>query len=254
MSVQLFQGDCLEVMPTLAAGSVDLVLCDLPYGTTACKWDSIISFGALWTEYGRICSGAKVLTASQPFTSALITSNLAEFKYCWIWTKSCPSGFAHAKNMPLKNYEDVAVFHSGSVGHASQCKNRVPYNPQELVYAPHRTKNTKVRHKDESAFGNRPSHKPEYLQEFTNYPTQVIEFASASGVEHPTQKPVALMEYLIRTYTNPCDTVLDNCMGSGTTGVACVNTGRSFVGIEKDPNYFEIAQRRIRDAQEKAAV
>lgn len=247
--MNLINGDCLEVMPTLPSASVDLILCDLPYGTTACSWDAVIPFDRLWAEYRRIIrgNGAIVLTAAQPFTTALIASNLPMFKYCWVWEKSNASGFAHAKNMPLKNYEDVCVFSNGVIAHASQSKNRMPYNPQGLVYSPKVCRNA-PRHKEESAFGNRPSHKDSYTQEWTNYPSQVQRFTSVSGAQHPTQKPVALMEYLIRTYTNPGDLVLDNCMGSGTTGVAAVQAGRNFIGIERDPEYFAICQKRIAEA------
>jgi site-specific DNA-methyltransferase (adenine-specific) len=246
MTATLFNGDCLKIMPRLQSGSVDLILCDLPYSTTACSWDALIPFEPLWREYRRIAkpNAAIVLTASQPFTTQLIASNLPMFKYCWIWEKSNASGFAHAKNMPLKNYEDVCVFSEGVIAHASQSKKRMPYNPQGLIYSPRVCRNA-PRHKEESAFGNRPSHKDAYTQEWTNYPSQVQRFTSVSGAEHPTQKPVALMEYLIRTYTNPGNLVLDNCMGSGTTGVAAMNTGRRFIGIERDPDYFAICQRRI---------
>jgi site-specific DNA-methyltransferase (adenine-specific) len=246
----LHQGDCLEKMKLIPDGSVDMVMCDLPYGTTACKWDSVIPFEPLWSTYKRVCkkNAAIVLTASQPFTSALVMSNLADFKYCWVWEKNRPSGFAHAKNMPLKSYEDICVFSKGVVGHASQCQDRMPYFPQGLIYSPRVTKNTKVRGENESAFGNRPSHKSEYLQEYTNYPTQILRFESVTAAVHPTQKPVALMEYLIKTYTNEGETVLDNTMGSGTTGVACMNTNRRFIGIERDDKYFEIAQGRIEEA------
>ncbi len=233
-------------MARLEAGSVDLILTDLPYGTTACTWDAVIPFEPLWAQFRRVTKprAAIVLTAAQPFTTALIASNLPMFKYCWIWEKSNASGFAHAKNMPLKNYEDVCVFSEGVIAHTSQSKNRMPYNPQGLIYAPKVCKNA-PRHKEESAFGNRPSHKDAYTQEYTNYPSQVQRFNSVSGAEHPTQKPVALMEYLIRTYTNEGDTVLDCTMGSGTTGVAAMQSGRRFIGIERDPDYFAICQRRI---------
>ena len=242
---ELMQGDCLELMNQIPDGSVDMILCDLPYGTTACSWDSVIPFAALWEQYRRVIksNGAIVLTAAQPFTTALIASNMAMYKYSWVWEKSAPGGFAHAKNMPLKKHEDIAVFSNGNTAHASQSNRRMPYNPQGLVYSPRIAKNKK-RHSEESAFGNRPSHKDEYVQEFTNYPSSVLRFAVERG-QHPTQKPVALMEYLIRTYTNEGMTVLDNCMGSGTTGVACANTVRNFIGIEMDKKYFEISKDRI---------
>ena len=244
----LMNADCLQAMCVIPDGSVDLILCDLPYGTTACKWDSVIPFEPLWREYWRVLKpkGAVVLTAAQPFTTQLIASQTDRFKYCWYWEKSSPGGFAQAKNMPLKTVEDVCVFSQAAAGHASQLgANRMRYFPQGLVYSPRTVKNTTRGNRgSESAFGDRPSHKPEYVQEFTNYPKQVLRFDVERGL-HPTQKPVALMEYLIRTYTNVGETVLDNCMGSGTTGVACKNTGRNFIGIERDPDYFRIASDRI---------
>jgi site-specific DNA-methyltransferase (adenine-specific) len=238
-------------MRQIPNGSVDMICCDPPYGTTACKWDAVIPFEPMWEQVKRVLkrNGAAVFTASQPFTSALVMSNVKMFKYCWVWKKSRPSGFAQAKNMPLKNYEDICVFSTGQINHVGKSDDRMQYSPQGLVYSPRMTKNTKERHKNESAFGKRPSHKDEYLQEWTNYPTQVLEFESVSDAQHPTQKPVALMEYLIRTYTHPGETVLDFTMGSGTTGVAAVNTNRSFIGIERDPDYFSIAKQRILAAE-----
>lgn len=241
-------GDCFEHMATLPDASVDMVLCDLPYGTTACAWDAVLPFEALWKEYWRVAkpNAAVVLTASQPFTAALIGSQIANFKYCWVWEKSRPSGFAQAKNMPLKNYEDICIFSRGVTGHASQCANRMPYNPQNLVHAPRITKNTKIRGKNESAFGNRPSHKTEYTQEYTNYPSQILRVASISGAVHPTQKPVALFEYLIRTYTDAGQVVLDNTAGSGTTAIAAERAGRGWICIERDPEYYAKAVERVR--------
>ena len=203
----------------------------------------------MWEQLKRVIkpNGAIVMTASQPFTTTLIASNMKMFKYCWVWEKSSPSGFAHAKNMPLKCYEDVVVFSYGVIAHASQSSNRMPYFPQGLIYSPKKCRNGK-RHKDESAFGNRPSHKKEYTQEYTNYPRNVQIFKNEASVVHPTQKPVALMEYLIRTYTNEGETVLDFTMGSGTTGVACVNQNREFIGIEKEAEYCQIARARIEKA------
>lgn len=240
---KLFQGDCLELMKQIPDGSVDLVLCDLPYGTTACKWDSVIPFDAIWAAYRRVIkpNGAAVLTCTQPFTSALIASNMRDFAYCWYWNKSKVTGFANAKKQPLRCVEEVAVFY-----------RRPPtYNPQGLLPF------GRVVNKGKSAGGGTIQGETvgngkgalrsgaDYLQEWTNYPRQVLEIASEGKTQHPTQKPVALMEYLIKTYTNPGDTVLDNCMGSGTTGVAAVRNGRFFIGMELDPGYFQIAQNRI---------
>ena len=231
--VQLIHGDCLEVMKSIPDGSVDLILCDLPYGTTQNKWDSVIPFDKLWTEYKRVCSGAVVLTAAQPFTTALIMSNQKDFKYTLVWDKALASGFLNAKKQPLRQTEDIVVFGKGKT-----------YNPIMEVRGKPRIKggHGKSRRSDNyGKYGDSVSVNNEY------YPTNLLRISNAvrNGRQHPTQKPVALMEYLIRTYTNEGDTVLDNCMGSGTTGVACINTGRRFIGIEKDDGYFEIAKKRI---------
>lgn len=236
-------------MPRLAAGSVDLILCDLPYGTTACSWDAIIPFDRLWAEYRRILrgNGAIVLTAAQPFTTALIASNLSEFRYCWYWDKRAVTGFANAKLQPLRCVEDVVVFY----------RSRPTYNPQGLLrISKTRSNSAKVGGDTvrtntvaSSGKGSLRTAGAEYVQEFTNYPKQLLEISRDREKVHPTQKPVALMEYLIRTYTNPGDVVLDNCMGSGTTGVAARNTGRRFIGIERDPGYFAICQERILGAR-----
>jgi site-specific DNA-methyltransferase (adenine-specific) len=244
LSALLFNDDCLLTMPTLAPASVDLILCDLPYGTTGISWDSVIPFDALWAEYNRLNRGATVLTAAQPFTSALVMSNPENFKYSWIWRKSIPGGIFNAKNRPLKLHEDIVVFSNLPAANVSGA--RMLYNPQGLVVCSKEQRNCK-RGRD-SSIGNSPSRGGSYVQTQTGYPVDVLDYASEGSTLHPTQKPVALMEYLIRTYTNPGDTVLDNCMGSGTTGVACMNTGRNFIGIERDPAYFAIASKRIADA------
>lgn len=247
-SYSIHIGDCLELMRDIPDQSVDMILCDLPYGTTPCKWDSVIPFELLWEQYRRIISGngAVVLTAAQPFTAALVMSNPDWFRYAWVWVKNVPGGFAQAKNKPMPKHEDVLVFSSGKTGHVSQCRNRMPYNPQGL--RPHgKVVKNSTSHRA-SAFERRENAKASYVQEFTGYPDSVLSFHCQRDGFHPTQKPVALMEYLIRTYTNEHDMVMDNCMGSGTTGVACMNTGRRFIGMEKDPGYFEIAQRRIEEA------
>lgn len=244
-------GDCLDKMAAIADGSVDMVLCDLPYGTTACKWDSVIPFEPLWAHYKRIVRhpGAIVLFASQPFTTALIASNYDWFKYCWVWRKSKGSNFPHAPNMPLKVTEDVAVFSSGVVGHVTQAgANRVPYNPQGVregqTVVRQNPNSSELRYHRES----QTNHTTGYKCKGEGYPSVLLEFKSEAATVHPTQKPVALLEYLIRTYTHEGETVLDNTMGSGSTGVACINTGRKFIGIERDANYFAIAQRRIAEA------
>lgn len=250
MRIDLRHGDCLELMNGIPDGSVDMILCDLPYGTTACKWDTVIPFEPLWEQYRRIAkkNAAIVLTASQPFTSALVMSNIRGFSYVWAWLKTRPTGFANAKKQPLRCIEDVVVFY-----------DKPPtYNPQGLSRVDKMCRNSKSAGGEtvrtdmqlSSGKGSLRTCGKEYVQEFTNYPRQVLEVQHDNDNRiHPTQKPVSLMEYLIRTYTNEGETVLDNCMGSGTTGVACVNTGRNFIGIEKDDKYFEIAKNRIAQAE-----
>lgn len=235
--LELYQNDCLDVMCNIPDASIDMVLCDLPYGTTQNKWDSVIPLNRLWKEYRRVCKGAIVLTAAQPFTSALVMSNIDEFRYSWVWDKANSTGFLNAKKQPLRQTEDVLVFSSKSP----------PYNPQMEVRGKPRTKggyNKPGGSENYGEFGDAQSRNNDY------YPTNLLRISNAAraGKVHPTQKPVALMEYLVITYTNEGDVVLDNTMGSGTTGVACMNTGRGFVGIERDPDYFKIAKQRIYDA------
>lgn len=235
--MKLMHGDCLELMAQIPNGSVDMVLCDLPYGTTACKWDSVIPFDPLWAQYRRITTpnAAIVLTASQPFTSALVMSNLKMFRYALVWDKGYTTGYGNANKIPMKAHEDICVFYS----------SLPTYHPQGCI--PYGKKNRRGR--TDEAIGKNGLTESEYVQKLTNYPRSIISTQKEPRTVHPTQKPVALMEYLIRTYTNEGDTVLDNCMGSGTTGVACANTGRKFIGIEQDVKYFEIAKQRITDAQ-----
>lgn len=234
-STWLMFGDCLERMKEIPDASVDLILCDLPYGTTSCKWDSAIPFEPLWDQYKRIVkdNSAIVLTASQPFTSALVMSNPKWFRYQWVWDKKIPSGMSYARFQPMRQHEDVLVF----------CCGQVPYHPQMTK----REKPIKEggKKKSESApIANFNSMGGKVYD--TKNPTTIIQFDKVRrGSQHPTQKPVALMEYLIRTYTNEGNTVLDNTMGSGTTGVACRNTNRKFIGIEMDPTYYGIACGRI---------
>lgn len=243
---ELHQGDCLEIMPTLPLHGVDLVLCDLPYGTTQCAWDSVLPFDLLWASYS-VCAkqnGAVVLTASQPFTSALIASNFKDFKYCWVWDKVLPRGHLNAKRQPLRAFEDVAVFY----------RSQPTYNPQKTTGHKRKIAHTRYEKAGEGEQVYGAEKRDTFYDSDERYPTGIIRVSNAAqtGKVHPTQKPVALMEYLIRTYTNEGDTVLDNCMGSGTTGVACANTGRKFIGIEQDPGYFEIAKNRIVEAYSKA--
>lgn len=233
----LYQGDCLEEMKKIPDGSIDMILCDLPYGTTARnKWDNVIDFEKLWAQYDRVAkkNAAVVLFASQPFTIKLGASNVDNLKYEWIWVKDNTTGFQNANRMPMKNHEDILVFY----------RSQPTYNPQGLI--PH--KKIKKRY---SVGTNYNDITDGQVQEYTNYPNQILEFGIDRGSNrfHPTQKPVLLLEYLINTYTNTGETVLDNCMGSGSTGVACVNTGRRFVGIELDEKYYGVACTRIKEAE-----
>lgn len=237
-------------MKEIESGSVDMILTDPPYGTTACKWDSVIPLEPMWEQLKRVIkpNGAIVMTASQPFTTTLIGSNLKMFKYCWVWEKTRASGHIHAKNKPMKKHEDVVVFSGGVTIHKGQSAKRMLYNPQGLIevnktsYRPSRGEAG-----SDVVAGLRPSHKKTLKVTHENYPASVIKINSEHnvGAYHPTQKPVALMEYMIKTYTNEGDTVLDFTMGSGTTGVACKNLSRNFIGIELDEQYFKIAQDRI---------
>lgn len=236
--MQLFQGDCLELMNDIPDGSIDMILCDLPYGTTSCKWDSVIPFEPLWKQYERIVknNGAIVLFSAQPFTTKLIHSNFRHFRYCWYWKKRNKTGAQFAKVQPMRCIEDICVFY----------KHKPTYNPQGLVELEKPIFHEK-RQSNIYSFRANGS-----IQRYTNYPVHLIEFANEAASNrnrlHPTQKPVALLEYLIKTYTNEGDTILDNCMGSGSTGVAAVNTGRKFIGMELDEKYFEIAKNRIDEA------
>lgn len=233
--MKLLYGDCLEMMAQIPDGSVDMVLCDLPYGTTQNKWDSVIPFEPLWAHYKRICKGAVVLTAQPPFDKALGASNLGMLKYEWIWEKAKATGHLNAKKQPMKAHENILVFYE------KQCC----YNPQKAAGAPYKGSGGASKNDNYGGFDA----VREGSTDGSRYPRTVIAFAHEHAPVHPTQKPVALMEYLIRTYTNEGETVLDNCMGSGTTGVACVNTGRNFIGIEQDDKYFAIAKQRIEESQ-----
>ena len=238
-NIQLMQGDCLELMGGIPDKSVDLILCDPPYGTTACKWNTIIPFEPLWEQYNRIAkeNAAIVLFCAQPFTTKLISSNLQNFSYCWIWYKHYARGFLNAKQMPLKCTEDIAVFYR------KQCV----YNPQ-MRKGKMKAKGGKSS-QQQGVYGN---YNPSSSKNDLYYPQTLLDFVECpqGSTVHPTQKPVELLEYLIKTYTNEGDTVLDNCMGSGSTGVAAVNTNRNFIGIELDDAYFKTASDRIRLAQD----
>ena len=243
-------GDCLELMKNIPDGSIDMILCDLPYGTTACKWDSVIPFEPLWEQYNRIIkdNGAIVLFGSEPFSSRLRMSNLRMYKYDWIWEKSRALGFTHCKNKPMNKHEVISVFSKSNIKHLGQ-DNRMNYYPQGLIYYGKEVNGVKEckADKDGHKFA-RKSHR-NYTQEYTNYPTSIIKFNNEGNTLHPTQKPVALLEYLIKTYTNEGDIVLDNCMGSGSTCVACVNTGRHYIGYELESKYYEIACKRLDEVE-----
>lgn len=244
-------GDCLEEMPTIPASSVDLILCDLPYGTSVVhKWNKVLPLDKLWEEYERIIkpNGVICLFGTQPFTAQLICSNLKLYRYQWLWKKDTPTGFLNANYKPLNAIEEIAVFSKATVGSLS--KNPIPYHPPTLK-AIDKKKTNKAKNGWRSAMGyasenNQLNSGKEYVQKFTNYPTTILEYAREEVQVHPTQKPTALLEFLIQTYTNEGDLVLDNCMGSGSTGVACTNLNRSFIGIEKDPEYYDLASARIR--------
>ena len=242
---QIYCGDCLELMPQIPDKSIDMILCDLPYVTTACKWDVVIPFEPLWEQYLRIIKddGAIALFSSQPFTTQLISSNMKLFKYELIWHKNTATGIAQAKYAPMKDHETICIFY----------KKRPTYNPiMQTTKSEHikqcsrkKLKRNITSRTDHNSLGG------VYGGDFSEfvYPRTVLQFNTVNNRSkdkfHPTQKPVALFEYLIKTYTNEGDIVLDNCAGSGTAGVACKNLNRNFILIEKDPQYYEIARRRI---------
>lgn len=241
------QGDCLELMKQIPNGSVDMVLCDLPYGVTRNKWDSIIPFKPLWEQYKRVIkhNGAIVLFGSGIFTTNLIMSAKDIWKYNLIWNKTQPTGFLNANKMPLRAHEDICVFY----------RSPPTYNPQ--MTDGHARKVSKAEHKVNCRkTTNYGRHMAETYDSTLRYPTSVLVFPKdiQKSKLHPTQKPVALLEYLIKTYTNPGETVLDNCMGSGSTCVAAVNTGRHYIGFEIDPTYFDIACRRLDEAEKVVNV
>lgn len=233
-NINLHHGDCIDIMQSIDSDSIDLVLADPPYGITACKWDSVIDLAEMWDQLRRITKNkaAIVLNSSQPFTTTLISSNREMFKYCWVWEKSRSTGFLQSKYMPMKSTEDVCVF----------CKSgKTNYNP--IKTTGHKPTNSAVGYGHSPTFGN--SKERNYKGGDTErFPKNIQYFKSERGL-HPTQKPVDLMEYMVRTYGNEGDTVLDFAMGSGTTGVACRNLNRKFIGIEIEKEYFDIAEKRI---------
>jgi DNA modification methylase len=245
--IDLRHGDCLEIMPTLASESIDMILCDLPYGTTACKWDVVIPFEPLWKEYKRICkpNAAIALFGGEPFSSYLRLSNIAEYRYDWIWEKNNSSNFAASKNVPMKEHEIISMFYKAKPTYNEQRIEKCESGKQRAKYI-----DKPFIPKEDNVYGRlgfQDKQKETFREPETRHPRSIIKFNVERGI-HPTQKPVALMEYLIKTYTNENDLVLDNAMGSGTTGVACVNTKRRFIGMEKEEKYFLIASKRIADA------
>lgn len=243
MDIKLYQGDCLELMKNIPDKSIDMILCDLPYGTTRNRWDIVIPFEPLWKQYKRIIkeNGIIVLFGSGMFTSDLMQSNRKMWKYNLIWEKTTSTGFLNAKRMPLRSHEDIIIFYN----------HQPTYNPQK-TYGNKRKVSTAQQKINCKATENYGKHGLTTYDSTERYPKSVLEFKTDKQKSslHPTQKPVSLLEYLIKTYTNEDNTVLDNCMGSGSTGVACVNTNRNFIGIELDENYFSIAKERIEKAKE----
>jgi site-specific DNA-methyltransferase (adenine-specific) len=241
----IFQGDAIREMSRMEAGSIDMVLVDPPYGTTGCRWDSIIPFDDMWEQVHRVAKAdaALVFFGNQPFTSALGASNISNLKYAWTWRKSRATGHLNAKKMPMKDCEDILVFY----------RKQPTYNPQgvkDCDIMEHNSKSDSLRGAvtgASSVVSGGIKYAP-YRQTRTGYPRQVLDFPSEGKTVHPTQKPTALLEYLIRTYTNEGDTVLDFCMGGGSTGVACAKSGRAFIGVERDPGYFGVASQRIKEA------
>ena len=243
--MNLYNGDCLEVMKLITYKSIDAIITDPPYGTTACKWDTVIPFEPMWEQLNRIIkpNGAIALFGSEPFSSLLRVSNLKNYKYDWIWEKEMGTGFGNANRQPLRNIENIPVFY----------KKQPIYNPQKTKGKPYKAASNGGNHKT-SVYADGGLNPIETNNNGDRFPKQVIKISRDKNKLHPTQKPVALMEYLIKTYTNEGETVLDFTFGSGSTGVACVNTNRNFIGIELDKTYFDIATKRISDAQQQVKL
>ena len=243
--IKLWHGDCLELMQNIPAGSIDAIICDPPYGTTACKWDSVIDFGLMWEQLNRVIkpNGAVVLFGSEPFSSALRMSNIKNYKYDWVWDKGKAGNILNSNRQPLKIHENISLFY----------KKQCVYSPQKVkLKTPYKHKNRSV-NSDILGKNSKDYNGSGYTLYTHSYPKSIQAFAKENGrkTHHPTQKPVPLMEYLIKTYTNEGETVLDFTMGSGTTGVACQNTKRKFIGIEQNDKYFNIAQERTTANRER---
>lgn len=242
--IQIFHGDCLEVMSTLTAGSIDAIIADLPYAATRFDWDQPLPLDRLWAEFRRLLkpTGAVVLTASQPFSAELVMSNREWFKYALVWEKSRPTGFLHSKQMVLKSHEDILVFSPGVVVGRHRSGRQMTYNPQDLTPL-ERPKSRRVGSTQKSFIGQACGYPT--TQTHTNYPTSILSFPSVPRPEHPTQKPVELMRYLVRTFTNAGDVVMDCTMGAGTTGVAAALESRRFIGIEREERFFKVSRKRL---------
>ena len=239
---KIYCGDCLELMPLIPDKSIDMILCDLPYGTTLCKWDTIIPFKNLWDNYKRIIkdNSAIVLNCQQPFTSFLIVSGIDIFRYTWCWDKNYHPNYMNANKMHTKAFEDIAVFY----------KHQPIYNPQKFQGIPYVCAKLPPKRKRivSEVYGDKPNSIGKDVSDGMRTPNGIIKISGRSNKNvHPTQKPVALYEYLIKTYTNEGALVLDNCIGSGTTAIACINTNRHFIGIEKEQKYVDIANKRIKE-------
>jgi len=252
--MKLYYGDCIEKMKLIPDDSVDLVLCDLPYGTTKCKWDTVIDIKSLWAHYKRIVkkpSGSILLFGQQPFTSMLVSSNYEWFKYNMIWKKNKTTQFLLANYRPMRCTEDICVFSKGGAAAASKKKGNMTYNPQGLEPVNIKKKNSAKRigkmlnQLHHLGPNNKLTGDSEYTQKFKNYPNEILEFSIENDTIHETQKPVLLIEHLIKTYSNEGETVLDNAMGSGTTGIGCINTNRKFIGIELLDKYYKLSKYRI---------
>lgn len=255
-NIQLLYGNCLERMSEIEDNSIDLVLCDLPYGSTKCKWDTVIDMEELWKDYKRIIkkpSGVIVLFGQQPFTTKLISSNYDWYKYNLIWKKNKTTQYLLANYRPMKCTEDICIFSKGGAAAASKKKGNMTYNPQGLKSVNIKKKNSEKRigkmlnQTHHLGPNNKLTSNTEYTQKFTNYPTEFIEFDIEYDTIHETQKPVPLIEYLIKTYSNEGNIVLDNTMGSGTTCIGCIKTNRKFIGIELNKKYYKLAKNRILD-------
>lgn len=243
---KIYNENCLEGMKKIADGSIDAIVCDLPYGTTACSWDSIIPFDKLWAEYERVIkkNGAIVLFGAEPFSTALRTSNIKDYKYDWYWHKNTATGFTFAKKQPMRSIETISIF----------CNGTPHYDPQG-VFEVRQPKVKKRNGQLSDIYQSKSLSGKEYIQEYSGYPNNVLKFdKEPKNCFHPTQKPVALLEYLVKTYTRKNELVLDNCMGSGTTAIACLNMDRQFIGFETDAYYYEQSLKRIRENQTQISL